>query len=339
MPYFQVDDCLPFHRKVLRAGNEAMGAWVRAGAWSSCPANLTEGWIPAEVCAQIAPPRVWTKLRAAGLTEDPSDGRGGEQLHDFITYNPTADAVRAKRKAWAQKKANQRAKPNMSPGDIGGDTDEDTSGESPSSSRGSPPLPGPCPSSIEEERDVGEAPGDVPGPLRGAGVSGLDGSGDDPADDGAKQFALPLGEPPVAAPRPRGRDLPSEAHALFVKGWRAARGKGKAPVLDDKRRKLIRDRAKDFDAEDILDAARGAWCPSWQRENGHNAIEQVFANAKRVEQYRDIYRATLQPDGGNGGAAEPPEALRTRYDRLPQAPDFREPRAETIPALHFGDDS
>lgn len=97
--WFKVCDGLAFHRKVLKAGNEAMGAWVRAGAWSSMPDNLTEGWIPPEVADQIAPPRVWAKLRAAGLVEDPGDGREGHQLHDFLAYNPTAERVRADRAA------------------------------------------------------------------------------------------------------------------------------------------------------------------------------------------------------------------------------------------------
>lgn len=33
MPWFQVDDQLSFHAKVIAAQNPAMGLWVRAGAW------------------------------------------------------------------------------------------------------------------------------------------------------------------------------------------------------------------------------------------------------------------------------------------------------------------
>ena len=106
--WFKVDDGMAFHQKVLKAGNEAIGAWARAGSWSSAPSNLTEGYIPPEVASQIAPPRIWAKLRAAGLTEAPSDGRHGEQIHDFTVYNPRAEKVRAERDSWADRQRKSR---------------------------------------------------------------------------------------------------------------------------------------------------------------------------------------------------------------------------------------
>jgi hypothetical protein len=97
--WFAVDDQSAFHRKVLAAGNEAWGVFCRAGAWSSAAANLTEGYIPPEICEAMAPARVWKRLRAAGLTEAPSEGRAGEQLHDFLVYNRSAAEVRAHQEA------------------------------------------------------------------------------------------------------------------------------------------------------------------------------------------------------------------------------------------------
>ena len=107
MTWFRLCDTLPFHRKVMQAGNEAVGAWARAGAWSS--GNLTEGYIPPEIAAVIAPPQAWADLRAAGLTEAPPDGRPGEQLHDFLEYNPTAETVRAERQATKERVQKFRA--------------------------------------------------------------------------------------------------------------------------------------------------------------------------------------------------------------------------------------
>lgn len=112
MTWFKVCDGIAFHRKTLKAGNEAMGAWVRAGAWSSAPENLTDGWIPPEVADQIAPPKVWAKLRAAGFVEEPSDGRSGHQFHDFLVYNPPASEVRERREDLSRKRSEAGRKGN-----------------------------------------------------------------------------------------------------------------------------------------------------------------------------------------------------------------------------------
>lgn len=108
MSWYKVSDGLAFHAKALRAGNEAVGAWVRAGAWCSAPENLTDGFIPPEVARQIAKPRVWALLREAGLTEAAADGRPGEQIHDYLRYNPSAEKVRAERAAWAERQRRSR---------------------------------------------------------------------------------------------------------------------------------------------------------------------------------------------------------------------------------------
>lgn len=35
MPWFRVDDSLDTHPKAIAAGNEAMGLWVRCGAYAA----------------------------------------------------------------------------------------------------------------------------------------------------------------------------------------------------------------------------------------------------------------------------------------------------------------
>ena len=47
MPWFKVDDGFAFHRKAVKAGNTAIGLWVRAGSWSA--QQLTDGYIPEEM--------------------------------------------------------------------------------------------------------------------------------------------------------------------------------------------------------------------------------------------------------------------------------------------------
>jgi len=92
MSWFKLDDDGHDHPKVLQAGNEAYGAWCRAGQWSS--KHLTEGAIPKVVALKIAPPRVWKKLQEVRLVEASADGW---LIHDFLKYNPPASEVLAER--------------------------------------------------------------------------------------------------------------------------------------------------------------------------------------------------------------------------------------------------
>lgn len=95
MPWFKVDDNLALHPKVLKAGNAAMGLWVRAGAWSS--SQLTDGYIPAEIITVLGGKRAdATKLVNAGLWEQTGDGY---QFHDWLERNPSAETVRQGRDA------------------------------------------------------------------------------------------------------------------------------------------------------------------------------------------------------------------------------------------------
>ena len=83
--WFLVDDNLAFHKKVITAGNDAMGAWVRAGAWAAFA--LTDGYVPITVEArQIGTKKQLENLVKAGLWSRVTDGY---QFHDLgTTYNP-----------------------------------------------------------------------------------------------------------------------------------------------------------------------------------------------------------------------------------------------------------
>lgn len=139
MVWFKVDDTLPFHAKVLAAGNPAMGLWVRAGAW--CAQQLTDGHVPTHVARTMGTASQAAALVKAGLWDVTP---GGYAFHDWSTEDrqPTREQVEDKRSTWREKKRRQRAKgtentgrdqagrfvsPNMSPGD----TPEDSKGESP----------------------------------------------------------------------------------------------------------------------------------------------------------------------------------------------------------------
>jgi hypothetical protein len=105
MPWFKIDDKAAFNRKLVGAGNEAVGAWARAGAWSS--GEGTDGHVPEHIALLIAPAKVWKRLVAARLVDVTPDGYA---LHDFLAYNPSAADVAANREAERQRKAEWRAK-------------------------------------------------------------------------------------------------------------------------------------------------------------------------------------------------------------------------------------
>lgn len=105
MTWFRVDDDLPFHRKVVTAGNAAMGLWVRAGAWSA--QHLTDGFVPDEMVSILGTTSQRSKLLKAGLwIEVP----GGCQFHQWNENGrqPTAQSVREKRARAAERQAKFR---------------------------------------------------------------------------------------------------------------------------------------------------------------------------------------------------------------------------------------
>lgn len=85
MPHFRVDDALHSHPKAQRAGDEAIGFWVRAGSY--CMAYLTDGFVPEWwVKQQPKGTAKARKLIAAGLWDDGAeqDGEKGYQFHEFV---------------------------------------------------------------------------------------------------------------------------------------------------------------------------------------------------------------------------------------------------------------
>ena len=106
MSWFKVDDQLAFNAKIVAAGNEAMGLWVRAGSWSA--AQLTNGFIPEHMAIAMAngmanamangmaKPCGADALVMAGLWDEVD---GGYQFHDWAEFQPSAEAEKEKRKA------------------------------------------------------------------------------------------------------------------------------------------------------------------------------------------------------------------------------------------------
>lgn len=105
MTWFKVDDNLAFHRKVVAAGNAAMGLWVRAGSW--CSAHLTDGFVPDQMIAILGTPAQRDKLIKAGLWIAVD---GGCQFHEWNEKGrqPTSQSVREEREKAAARQAKHR---------------------------------------------------------------------------------------------------------------------------------------------------------------------------------------------------------------------------------------
>lgn len=101
MSWVRYDDSIAFHHKVIEAGNEAVGAWVRMTAWSS--AQLTDGRVPQRIALLIAGTEdvLADLLRVALLDADGDDYR----IHDYHDHNPRAADVKEKRRQEAERKA------------------------------------------------------------------------------------------------------------------------------------------------------------------------------------------------------------------------------------------
>ncbi|OBC03350.1 hypothetical protein A5784_14015 [Mycobacterium sp. 852013-50091_SCH5140682] len=129
MPHFRVDDALHGHPKAQRAGDDAIGMWVRAGSF--CMAYLTDGFVP-DWWVRQQPKGVAKakRLIAAGLWHGGAerDGEKGYQFHEFTGpgRQDSRAQIEADREKWRKKKAAQRA---ASPGESPGDNPQVSQGD------------------------------------------------------------------------------------------------------------------------------------------------------------------------------------------------------------------
>lgn len=94
MTWFLVDDNLTFHRKVIAAGNAAMGLWVRAGAQAA--RELSDGYVPKSMANQLGTRPQIAALIRVGLWRDVD---GGYEFHDWLDINDSRERVQEKRRS------------------------------------------------------------------------------------------------------------------------------------------------------------------------------------------------------------------------------------------------
>jgi hypothetical protein len=117
MPWFKIDDSAHSHPKFLRAGNAALGLWLRCGSYSA--QHLLEGFVPKSVVKPFGgTPAQVRKLIEAGLWHEAghdckrcSQPVDGYMIHDFFEggRNVTKAQHEAGKKGAAERAAKSRA--------------------------------------------------------------------------------------------------------------------------------------------------------------------------------------------------------------------------------------
>ena len=97
MPWFRLDDSFHSHPKVIAAGNEAVGLYVRCGSYAA--QHLTDGFIPDEIALLYGSRELAEVLVATKLWRR---ARGGWRMRDYLDYNPSRDDVSERRKVRAE---------------------------------------------------------------------------------------------------------------------------------------------------------------------------------------------------------------------------------------------
>lgn len=94
MTWFRIDDSFYDHPKVFDAPDCAVALWTRAGTWSA--RNLTDGFVPSKMPARLCddPDTAIRELVRRGLWKRAT---GGFLFHDWMEFQPTAEAVKTLR--------------------------------------------------------------------------------------------------------------------------------------------------------------------------------------------------------------------------------------------------
>ena len=112
----------------------------------------------------------------------------------------------------------------------------------------------------------------------------------------------PPGQAPLALepPGPK-RQGPAElVFAAYVAGWKRVNGPNrKPPTLEDKRRRLVTNRLRDFPLEDLIAAAGGIWLDPWSLEDVKHRVsfEIALRDSAHIEKFREAGGASVGRSG------------------------------------------
>ncbi|MPY47084.1 hypothetical protein [Streptomyces acidicola] len=112
MPWFRIDDKAHSHPKLIKAGNAALGLWLRCGSYAA--QHLTDGIVPGVVAELYGTKPQAAKLVKAGLWHEhghgcrdgcPDPAPGDYVFHDFLEDGRNTSRARAEAE---RKKARDR---------------------------------------------------------------------------------------------------------------------------------------------------------------------------------------------------------------------------------------
>jgi len=117
VPWFRLDDSFHSHPKVIAAGNEAIGLYVRCGTYAA--EHLTDGFIPEDIAVLYGASDTGSRRNpGTGKPETLSEtlvrtklwlrARAGWRMRDYLDYNPSKQAVDKERKAAAERQRRRR---------------------------------------------------------------------------------------------------------------------------------------------------------------------------------------------------------------------------------------
>src|SRR5258708_38690712 len=117
MPWFRLDDSFHSHPKVIAAGNEAIGLYVRCGTYAA--EHLTDGFIREDIAVLYGASDTGSRRNpGTGKPETLAETlirtklwrrtRGGWRMPDYLDYNPAKMAVDKERKSAAERQRRSR---------------------------------------------------------------------------------------------------------------------------------------------------------------------------------------------------------------------------------------
>lgn len=105
MAWFALDDGFDTHPKVRKAGNAAVGLFVRLGVHAT--KHLTEGHLDGDIVRAYGTAATIRKLTTVGMLHEhahtcprcPQPAEGGYYIHDYLDYNKSREQIEAAREA------------------------------------------------------------------------------------------------------------------------------------------------------------------------------------------------------------------------------------------------
>lgn len=177
MVWFALDDGFDTHPKVRKAGNAAVGLFVRLGVHAT--KHLTEGHLDGDIVTAYGTAATIRKLLTVGMLHAPGHGcprcpqpaADGYYIHDYLDYNKSRAQIEAAREAARkrQQKGRDNARRNRNGGDSGANLNansrENAASSAPNWSENAPQFEdGTAGQSTTSRRDTHEGATVVPSP-------------------------------------------------------------------------------------------------------------------------------------------------------------------------------